>query len=83
MNHLRGKAWKEEESLFIHCLTITGVVTLHKGHKMPNTDEGDGERLLVHRLRRHERGRQIVLWISTHYQSPWTKKNRDGKRRRC
>ena len=67
----------------IHCPTITGAVTPHKGHKMPNTDEGDGERLLVHRLRRHERGRQIVLQISMRYHSPRTKKNRDGKRRRC
>ena len=74
---------EEEESLFIHCLTITGVVTLHKGHKMPNTDEGDGERLSVHRLWRYERGRQNVLQISSHNHSLWTKKNRDGKRRRC
>jgi hypothetical protein len=30
----------EEEALFIHCLTITGVVTPHKGHKTLDTDEG-------------------------------------------
>ena len=73
----------EEESLFIHRLTITGVVTPHKGHKTPNTDEGDGERLSVYRLWRHKKDRQIVLRISMHYHSSWTKKNRDGKRRRC
>ena len=73
----------EEESLFIHCLTIIVAVTPHKGHKTPNTNEGGGERLSVRRLRRHERCRQNVLWISSRYHSPQTKKNRDGKRRRC
>jgi hypothetical protein len=71
----------EEESLFIHRLKITGAVTPHNGHKMPNTDKGDGERLSVHQLQKHERDRQNVLRISSRYHSPRTKKNRDGKKR--
>jgi hypothetical protein len=34
----------EEELLFIHCLTITGAVTRHKGHKTLGIGEGDGKR---------------------------------------
>jgi hypothetical protein len=37
---LTRRGMNEEESLFIHCLTITGVVTPHKGHKTLDTDEG-------------------------------------------
>jgi len=51
----------EEEFLFIHYLTIIDAATPHKGCKMANTDEGDGERLSVYRLRRHERGIHNVL----------------------
>jgi hypothetical protein len=45
----------EEELLFIHCLTIIGAVTPHKGHKMLGIDEGDGDYPSVRRLRKNER----------------------------
>jgi hypothetical protein len=38
----------EVESLSIHYLTIIGAVTPHKGHKMPDTDEGDGKHPSIH-----------------------------------
>ena len=73
----------KEESPFIHRLTITDVAMPHKGHKTLDTTMGDGDASQSIGCGSTREARQNVLWTSSRYRSPWTKIDRDDKRRRC